>query len=179
MCSGVVVDRVRSDTVPQSDGSVQLRRRWNDPWLCRAEAEWRSQEVHVSLGWVHHRLWVPVIAQDQVTLPDARSSGHRPQRSSRCCSCGHRYDRGSTEGPWPVRHATVCCGKLYSPNTVCTAKATKESQQKINQSNNGHRCVMQLPIVLILLKNLSVRLFNLYLPKPVITVPSYRWLMRK
>jgi len=58
-------------------------------------------------------------------------------------------------------------------------KRITTENQSINQSNNGHRCVMQLPIVLILLKNLSVRLFNLYLPKPVITVPSYRWLMRK
>jgi len=99
---GCVGDRVRSDPVPQPDGRLQLRGRRHDSRLRRAQAERRSQAVHVAVGGIHHGVRLPVLAQDTLPVPDADRAGGRPQRSPRRRASSFRHDRGQTAGPRPV-----------------------------------------------------------------------------
>ena len=56
--AGTVGDRVRGGAVSESDGRVQLRRRWHTAGLRRAQAQRRTQALHVAMGRVHHRIRV-------------------------------------------------------------------------------------------------------------------------
>jgi len=61
-----------------------------------AEAERRSQAVHVAVGRVHHGVRLPVGAQDPLALPDARRRRRREVRRRRSREGRARRRRGPT-----------------------------------------------------------------------------------
>ena len=74
---GDLARRVRGGPLPEPDGCVQLCGRRQPAGLRGVEAQRRTKEIHVTLGRVHHRLWLPVREEDPLAVSDAGGAGLR------------------------------------------------------------------------------------------------------